>query len=97
MNHKIMFVSNFSNSNIELFIHQIEHYKAYYFNLGKVCDIKDMITEKLQNFNIKCYSRNIKLFDMQTQNEITTLNDLINNKTTLCKIIIIPIKCNKHN
>lgn len=96
-NHKVSFVSNFSNSKIELFINQIAKYKEHYFNLGSSQDIKDMLVDYLQNLNINCSSRNIKLFDMQTQNEIKTLNDIIENKTTLCKIIVVPIKCNMHN
>ena len=56
-----------------------------------------MLVENLQNLKIKCVSRNIKLFDMHTQNEIKTINDLQENQTKLCKIIIIPIQCNDHN
>jgi hypothetical protein len=99
-NHKVVFFSNFSNNSnnkIEIFLHQIEHYKNHYLNLGKTCDIKDMLVENLQNLKIKCVSRNIKLFDMHTQNEIKTINDLQKNQTKLCKIIIIPIQCNDHN
>jgi hypothetical protein len=96
-NHKVSFVSNFSNSNIELFIYQIENYKQQYIKDNKNYDIKDILVEHLEHLNIKCYSRNIKLIDMHTKNEIKIMNDIIDNKTTLCKIIIIPIQCNDHN
>ncbi len=95
-NHKVSFISNFSNNNIEIFIEQIEQYIQHYEKLYKNCDIKDMLVENLQNLNINCSSENIKLFDIITQNEIKTINDLRNNKTTKCKIIIVPIQCNGH-
>lgn len=96
LNHKVSFISNFSNNHIEIFIEQIEQYIQHYENLYKTCDIKDMLVENLQNFNINCTSENIKLFDIITQNEIKTIYDLRNNKTTKCKIIIVPIQCNEH-
>jgi hypothetical protein len=96
-NHKVSFVSNFTNSNIELFIYQIAKYIENHITFVENYDIKNILVEELVNLNIKCYSRNIKLIDMQTQNEIKTINDIIDNKTKLCKIIIIPIKCNEHN
>jgi hypothetical protein len=52
-NHKILFSSNFSNSNIEIFMYQIEQYIDHYINFGKICNVKDMLVENLQNLKIK--------------------------------------------
>ena len=53
--------------------------------------LKDIVINELNVRNIKCYSSNIKLFDLDNYSEIQSFDDLIKYKTKRCKIIIKPI------
>jgi hypothetical protein len=89
--NKISFYSNFSTCNIELSKNELEN-----INIDNI-DIKDFLADKLNELGIECSSRNIKLFDLQNNNEVKTKEDLLKNNIKQCKIIIGSVDCNLHH
>lgn len=90
--NKISFYSNFSNCKIELSKNELKNIE----NIDNI-NLKDFLGDKLNELGIECCSRNIKLFDLQNNNEVKTKEDLLKNNTQQCKIIIVPFECNLHH
>ena len=101
--NKISFYSNFSTCNIELSKNELENMlnkeniKIDNIDNKDNIDIKDFLADKLNELGIECSSRNIKLFDLQNNNEVKTKEDLLKNNIKQCKIIIGSVDCNLHH
>ena len=74
--------------------------KTFNLSLKYILDtkakIKNILKEECMKNNIILQEENIVLYDFENDVFINEINDLINNKTKSCTIIIIPIECNKH-
>jgi len=60
-------------------------------------NLKYILYQCLHTINFVCFISNIKLVDMCNYAKLNTINDLNVNHTKICKIIITPIECCKHN
>uniref|UniRef100_A0A6C0EYA9 Uncharacterized protein n=1 Tax=viral metagenome TaxID=1070528 RepID=A0A6C0EYA9_9ZZZZ len=58
--------------------------------------LKTILKDECLKYDIVLYEDNLVLVDLNANSIIETVNDLINYKTKICKILIIPIKCEEH-
>lgn len=96
-NQYIDFIFNYCSKTFRLSIdYLLEKSIKTDIHNNKHKKLKTILKEECLKNDIILYEDNLVLVDLHANNIIETVNDLINYKTKICKIIIIPIKCEEH-